>query len=152
MDTEKIDKDGYSPLKDEFDRIENISNIEDVQKEITHQHNMGIYPMFALFGSADDKNSDMVIAHLVQSGLGLSDRDYYLSQDPRSEDIRDEYVKHIKNMFVLLGDSLLMKRVTMQTFAEITKPLKEAAKKVGMKEEDVSGMVHRFRSKKISRK
>jgi len=57
-----------------------------------------------------------------------------------------------KVLFVLSDDSLLMKRVSMQTFAEITKPLKEAAKKAGMKEEDVPDMIHRFRAEKRSKK
>ena len=50
-----------------------------------------------------------------------------------------------KILFVLQDGSLLVKKVTMQTFAEITKPLKEAAKKSGMKESDVEGIVDRFR-------
>ena len=57
-----------------------------------------------------------------------------------------------KVLFVLSDDSLLMKKVSMQTFAEITMPLKEAAKKAGMKEEDVSDMIHRFRAEKRAKK
>ena len=53
-----------------------------------------------------------------------------------------------KVLFVFSDDSLLMKRVSMQTFAEITKPLKEAAKKAGLKEEEVPDIIHRFRAKK----
>ena len=34
------------------------------------------------------------------------------------------------------------------TFAEITKPLKEAAKKAGMKEEDVVDLIHKIRREK----
>lgn len=53
-----------------------------------------------------------------------------------------------KILFVLENDALLVKKVTMQTFAEITKPLKEAAKKAGMKESDVEGIVSNFRKSK----
>ena len=53
-----------------------------------------------------------------------------------------------KVLFVLADDSLLIKKVNMQTFAEITKPLKDAAKKAGMKESDVVGIIHRFRAEK----
>ncbi len=56
-----------------------------------------------------------------------------------------------KVLFVLTDDSLLVKKVNMRTFKEITKPLKEAAKKAGMKESEVSGIVHRFRSKNKSK-
>ena len=47
-----------------------------------------------------------------------------------------------KILFVLQDDSLLVKKVTMQTFEQITKPLKEAAKKAGMQESKVTDIVH----------
>ena len=65
-------------------------------------------------------------------------------------DIREEMglKEGNKILFVLQDESLLVKKVTMQTFAEITKPLKEEAKKSGMKELDVEGIVDRFRKSK----
>ena len=53
-----------------------------------------------------------------------------------------------KVLFMLSDGSLIVKKVNTQTFAEITKPLKEAAKKSGMKESDVVDMIHRFRKEK----
>ena len=53
-----------------------------------------------------------------------------------------------KVLFVLQDKSLLIKKVTMETFAEITKPLKEEAKKAGFKEPEVNNIVHRFRERK----
>ena len=53
-----------------------------------------------------------------------------------------------KLLFLLENDTLLVKKVSKKTFFEITKPLKEAAKEVGMKERDVPNMIHRFREKK----
>jgi len=65
-------------------------------------------------------------------------------------DIRDHMglVEGSKLLFVLQNNSLLLKKVNMQTFAEITKPLKEEANKAGMKESDVEGIVTRFRKSK----
>lgn len=62
-------------------------------------------------------------------------------------DIREEMglKEGNKVLFVLNDDSLLVKKVTTETFAEITRPLREAAKKSGMKESDVEGIVDRFR-------
>lgn len=51
-------------------------------------------------------------------------------------------------LFILTDDSLLMKRITTQTFEEITKPLKEEMKKTGLKESDVPDIIHRLRAKK----
>ncbi len=53
-----------------------------------------------------------------------------------------------KVIFALTDDSLLMKKVSMETFAEITAPLKEAMKKSGLKESDVPEIIHRFRAEK----
>ena len=53
-----------------------------------------------------------------------------------------------KILFVLTDGSLLVKKVNMQSFREITKPLKEAAKKAGMNESEVPGIIHRFRNQK----
>jgi len=53
-----------------------------------------------------------------------------------------------KVLFVLADDTLLIKKVSTKTFAEITKPLKEAAKKAGLKESEVVDIVHRARARK----
>ncbi len=51
-----------------------------------------------------------------------------------------------KVLFFLENDTLLIKRITQMSFAEITKPLREARKKI--KEEDVVDLIHRFRKSK----
>ena len=53
-----------------------------------------------------------------------------------------------KVLFLLSDDSLLVKKVSAESFAEITRPLKEAAKKAGMRESDVPVIVDRFRKRK----
>ncbi|MDO8517057.1 MAG: AbrB/MazE/SpoVT family DNA-binding domain-containing protein [Nanoarchaeota archaeon] len=53
-----------------------------------------------------------------------------------------------KVLFALTGDSLIMKRVSMETFREITMPLKEAIKKSVLKESDIPEIIHRFRAGK----
>lgn len=55
-----------------------------------------------------------------------------------------------KVLFVLTDDSLIMKKVNMQTWAEVTKPLREANKKI--KEEDVPDLVHKLRAEKRAKK
>lgn len=52
-----------------------------------------------------------------------------------------------KVLFFTQDDTLLIKKVTEQSFAQITRPLKLAAKKAGMKEKDVPDMIRRFRKK-----
>ena len=64
-------------------------------------------------------------------------------------DIRQELDLNEGNkvLFILENDTLIMKKVTSSSFREITKPLKEAARKLGLKESDVEGIVHKARKK-----
>ena len=52
-----------------------------------------------------------------------------------------------KVLFILNGDTLIIKKVmTKKTWAELTKPLREAAKNI--REEDVVDLIHRMRREK----
>lgn len=105
MDTLKIDKDGISPSKAELDQIDAFATIADVQKMLIQQHASGNYPLFYFVSSPDEKNSNQVIGMTYQGGLGLPDRDYYLSDDPRSAEIRKAYLTHMAKMLVLAGST-----------------------------------------------
>jgi len=50
-----------------------------------------------------------------------------------------------KIIFFLEGDVLSIKKVTPQTWAQITKPFRQQKKKIS--QEDVNGLVHRMRKK-----
>jgi len=68
------------------------------------------------------------------------------------QDIREGM--HLKEgdklLFVFEGDSLLIKKVSEMSWEEVTRPLREAAKKSGFKEKDIPELIHRFRAKKRS--
>ena len=51
-----------------------------------------------------------------------------------------------KVLFLLEEDTLLMKKVTTESFAQLTKPLRDAKKKI--KEDDVPELVHKLRRMK----
>lgn len=103
MDSAKIEKQGLEPLKTEFDRIASISTIEDVQNQIAHFHLHGISSAFNFYGTTDIKNSDMNIAAMSQGGLGMTDMDYYVNKNERSEEVRKAYLLHLEKMLVLEG-------------------------------------------------
>lgn len=103
MDTLNIDKVGLSPLKEEMDRIAQVTDIAGVVKAIGHQHTIGAGPAFRFYVGQDDKISTKYALFFNQGGLGLGDRDYYFNTDDRTVNIRNEYVKHLHAMFMLLG-------------------------------------------------
>ena len=52
-----------------------------------------------------------------------------------------------KVVFFLGNDMLIVKKVMPETFAEITKPLQEAAKRVGLSRRDVQQAIQEVRRK-----
>lgn len=105
MDTAKINKDGLKPIEKYFDRIDNISNKNQLLAEIASYHRHFLNPGFAFYASSDMKNSNYVIANISQAGLGLPDRDYYTEKGEQAEKIRAAYKDHLVKMFKLLGKS-----------------------------------------------
>jgi putative endopeptidase len=106
LDTNTIDRQGFRPLQGELDQIYNITTTADVQRVSAHLLSYYIIdPFFSFYAAPDSKNSKIMIACLYQSGLGLPDRDYYFRQDNQSVKTREDYLKHVAKMFVLLGDS-----------------------------------------------
>ncbi|RUR13593.1 M13 family metallopeptidase [Legionella sp. km772] len=104
MDESLINKEGFTPLNTEFKAIENIKNLADLQKEIAQLHLIGVDALFNFGSMQDFKDSSLVIGAVMQGGLGLPDRDYYLKDDPKFKHIRDAYLEHLSKIFQLLGD------------------------------------------------
>ncbi|HCX28169.1 MAG TPA: peptidase M13, partial [Blastocatellia bacterium] len=103
LDETKREAEGMKPLVPELARIDKISSIQDVQEQIAYMHRHGIAALFG-FGSLPDlKNSSMVMAYAGQGGLSLPNRDYYTKTDENSVKLRDDFVKHVANMFQLVG-------------------------------------------------
>ncbi|MFZ4398409.1 MAG: M13 family metallopeptidase [Bacteroidales bacterium] len=105
MDTVKLEKEGIKTIQLELDKITAIKTTMDVQNHIAYMQASGMSTLFYFYASQDEKNSNAIIANFYQGGLGLADRDYYLSTEDRSIEIRGEYVKHIAKMFQLTGES-----------------------------------------------
>ncbi len=62
-------------------------------------------------------------------------------------DIRNgmDLVEGSKVIFLLEQDTLIIKKVTGQTWDQITKPLRKSSKKI--KEDEVNDLIHRIRKK-----
>jgi putative endopeptidase len=105
MDTLTIEAQGAGPLMPYLYGIRAAQTIGDIQSLIITYHFAGSGTLFSFFGAADRQNSDWVIAQLSQGGLGMTDRDYYLNNDPRTVEIRGEYLQHLSKMFELIGDN-----------------------------------------------
>jgi putative endopeptidase len=103
MDESAIEQKGTAPLKPELDRVAAIKSKADVPAYLAGAHLAGGRAFFRFGSEPDMKNADMMIANTDQGGLGLPERDYYFKDDPKSVELRAKYVKHVQNMFQLLG-------------------------------------------------
>jgi putative endopeptidase len=96
---------GIAPLTPELQRIEAITGIPGLLQEFDHLQMLGLDAPWQIGQMQDFKNSTRVIAVVAQGGLGLPNRDYYLSAGPTFERARAAYVLHIARTFVLIGES-----------------------------------------------
>lgn len=103
MDTAKIEQQGITPIKEDLEQINALTDVKSILQEVAKKHRSAIFPFFTLYVSADDMNSDMNIVNLHQGGLGMTDRDYYLLDDEHTTSIRASYVAHLEKMFGLAG-------------------------------------------------
>ena len=104
MDTLSINKRDITPIQPILDRIAAIENVEALVTFVANQLKSGDNSMFAPYVSPDQKNSTLNILHVVQTGLGLPDRDYYF-KDPSVKAIQDAYKTYLTRLFELVGDT-----------------------------------------------
>ena len=109
VDEAAIENLGAKPLQPELQRIASLKSKQELAEYVaTAQYPPSLDEggtLFAFRSSQDFKNSTQVIAEADQGGLGLPDRDYYLKDDTKSEELRKSYLAHIAKMFELLGDA-----------------------------------------------
>ena len=104
MDEKAIDAKGTGPIKPYLADIQAISDKNALTDEIIKLHMQGVDPFFSVSSGQDMKDCDEVIAEVDQGGIGLPERDYYFKDDPKSVELRKQYVAHVQKMFELLGD------------------------------------------------
>src|SRR5436190_2351587 len=100
MDTARIESAGIGALKADLDHIAAAKTAADLSRLFGEP---GFMSPVGVYVGPDDKNPDAYLVNLVQSGLGLPDRDYYLKDDPKLKEIRAAYVAHIGRMLTLAG-------------------------------------------------
>ncbi|MCT4614799.1 MAG: M13 family metallopeptidase [Marinifilaceae bacterium] len=125
MDTEKIEKLGFQPIKADLEKINNLKSFADLQNFIIEKHKTGDSNLFYFYGGPDSKNSTINIANLYQGGLSLGDREYYLNEDDASAKLRKQYTTHIANMLKLIGVSDIKSKEMSSTVMKIETELAE---------------------------
>ena len=103
MDSTLAEKTGVKPLQSILKDIEEISNKEDLRKQLASLRLKGVDPFFGMYVYTDRKKSDQMVMHVNQGGLGLPNRDYYLNSDSKSKEVQEKYLSFVADMLGYIG-------------------------------------------------
>lgn len=112
VDTRAIEAAGLGPVQGELARIGRIDSLAALSAMLGEQVRADVDPLNAsdfetenLFGVfvSQSLNGSAVMPYLLQGGLGLPDRAYYLSAAPRMVAIRDKYRAYVTGLLTAAG-------------------------------------------------
>ena len=103
LDSLKLNNDGASPIIPHLNQIAEAKSKEDIIRVMVEVSKIASNPFFGFSVGPDDKNSEMNVAHMYQSGIGMGDRDYYLLEDEHSQNLRIGYATLIETQFQNAG-------------------------------------------------
>ena len=122
MNEAEIESKGIGPLQPELDKIAKIQNRNALVRVIgstiradvdplnnTNFQTENLFGVWVTQGLTDASHS---VLYLLQGGLGLPDRDYYISNTPQMEELRTKYQTHVAAMLKLAGLSDAPTRAT----------------------------------------
>ena len=105
MDEKAIESKGLTPLRAELSEIRAIDSKKSLaavlgrglRADVDALNNTNFHTdrPFGLWAAPDFHDPEHNVAYLLQGGLGMPDRDNYLSSDPRDESLRMKYRQHI---------------------------------------------------------
>ena len=101
LDMETRNQLGVTPLHDEFAKIEDLENHEQLAVYFASANKIGVDLPFIVTQGVDYKDPNTYMIYTYQGGLGLPDREFYFEEGEKSEEIRNQYVAHIEAMFGL---------------------------------------------------
>jgi putative endopeptidase len=115
MDEARIEQLGAAPLKPELDAIAAIKTRKDLSRALgasvradtdaLNATNFYTERPFGIWIAEDLNDTSKYRPYIMQGGLGMPDREYYLGDSPRYVELRTKYQAHIAAMLKLAGYS-----------------------------------------------
>jgi putative endopeptidase len=113
MDEAAIESKGIAPLKLQLDSIAAISDKRNLARAIGSRLRADVDPLnntnfetgnlFGVWVTQGLEDPSHAYPYLLQGGLGMPEREYYLSQSPHMAELRTQYHGHVEAMFKLAG-------------------------------------------------
>lgn len=137
---------GSTPVEGLQKKIQNIHTKDELLATVTYLHVLGISSFWGAFVDQDSKNSSKYILHLWQSGLGLPERDYYLSDTPEQKRVRDAYKKHIEKLMGLMNYT----KAEAKNIREVVMNIETKLARASMKKEDTRDAEKTYHKKPLA--
>ena len=104
MDESRIEALGSTPILSALSEIGSVSSKEELFLMSADLNRAGVQIPAGGYVSNDEMQSDQYITYIVQSGLGLPDRDWYLSTDDTThQEARAAYQDYIGKVMAIAG-------------------------------------------------
>ncbi len=104
LDQASVEARGLAPIQPWLGEIRALRRKADYPALVAKAMRNGVATPFAGYVGQDDKAPESYILSMGQNGLGMPDRDYYLSPAPAMAKTRDAYLAHLAKMFALAGE------------------------------------------------
>ena len=104
LDTAAIEAKGLAPIKPWLTRIASLKSRSGYATLAAEADRNGIGVPFAAGVGQDAKDPNTYVLLMRQAGLGLPDRDYYLSKEPKLAEAKAAYEAHLAKMLTLAGE------------------------------------------------
>lgn len=144
MDSVRLNREGWAPLKPTLARIAAIKNTREYQIVTTALDRNGEGTMmFGIGVDADQRNAAWNLVNIGQGGLGLGTRDYYVSDDPDKQKVLEAYKTYLTHLFQLVGNDEAKAKSKMQKVLDIETEIAKASYDE-VKLRDVDGNYHKM--------
>ncbi len=104
LNEEQVERLGLTPVNPWLDQIRAAQNKIAFQQLIPVAARNGVRGLFGGFVGQDDKDPESYIFNIFQGGTGLPDRDMYLLDNEKFQDIRTAYKGYLASMLELAGE------------------------------------------------
>jgi putative endopeptidase len=105
MDEAAVEAKGIAPFDPWLNEIRGLKAKSGLAQLYADADRLGINIPFTMFVGQDRKASDQYALNVLQGGLGMPDRDYYLSSDPKQVETKNKYLEHLTNVLNLAGEA-----------------------------------------------
>ncbi len=104
MDERRVERLGLKPLAPTFAAIGALADVRGIAALLARANRTGSGAPYDIGVRPDPKDSTRYAVSVQQSGLGMPDRDYYLSDEAKLKEVREKYLAHVEAMLRLAGE------------------------------------------------